>query len=72
MNVTESKAKSNAYVCPQVELLQMEYEAMITASPGAGAGGGGFNPGGGGTIGGGERPPMPEKPDFLGDEEEEL
>ena len=36
MNVTESKAKSNAYVCPQVELLQMEYEAMITASPGVG------------------------------------
>lgn len=54
----------------------MEIEAMITTSPGAGAGGGGFNPGGGGTIGGGERPtpptPMPEKPDFLGDEEEEL
>jgi len=44
----------------------MEIEAMITTSPGAGAGGGGFNPGGGGRIGGGGRA------DFLGDEEEEL
>lgn len=72
MNVTKSKEQRCAYLCPQVEVLEMEIEAMITTSPGVGAGGGGFNPGGGGTIGGGERPPMPEKPDFLGDEEEEL
>lgn len=76
MNVTKSKEQRCAYLCPQVEVLEMEIEAMITTSPGAGAGGGGFNPGGGGTIGGGERinppTPMPEKPDFLGDEEEEL
>ena len=63
MNVTKSKEQRCAYLCPQVEVLEMEIEAMITTSPGAGAGG---------TIGGGERPPMPEKPDFLGDEEEEL
>ena len=73
MNVTERKAKTNAYVCPQVELLQIEYEAMITASPGAGAGGGGFEPGGGGEIGGGTTPsPMPGKPDYFDDEEEEF
>ena len=71
MNVTERKAKSNAYVCPQVELLQMEFEAMITTSPGAGAGGGGFEPGGGGEIGGGTTP-MPGKPDYFDDADEEF
>lgn len=72
MNVTKSKEQRCAYLCPQVEVLEMEIEAMITTSPGAGAGGGGFNPGGGGTIGGGERPPMPGKPNYFDGEEEEF
>ena len=44
MNVTKSKEQRCAYLCPQVEVLEMEIEAMITTSPGAGAGGGAAYP----------------------------